>query len=570
MATSSAVPLFIQGGEEGVTAFHPYVLEMEGPVAEVLGGQILCFVVMKRLRGALLAIPTTALSEEARSQAQLAGQDDLLGPSAVLEVQGASMDWNAPLAEPEVAEDMVSVLLMDFSDEVLARLKEVSDCEETLDLVTTFSSEDDALVPQPDSLIAAAMNWLGTAAEQERVAFYSAAEEAPLEVAESPQPPRRKGRAKVPGGTTTEEPGKSKKRLTLAQLAESLEKVTSAMPALLERVEDLSQRTSAMEVSSPAGRKSALKQPLGRYPTAGLPATSPLGSLVKDMPPPPTRSTSYRATFAAAPKIAEEETRELMDDLGASEQTDLAKAVLAQSQALTALVSQIAGSSTDPIHDLAGASSLVSSRGAAGRAKLQAELAQHRGTFYQAVMMAMARRMHPAMAAESSVQVLKDKGVTATRCLERFGGFGKVKDFGHIAWQLGLILDHLQEGNVNATKDAVALLLVAIEQTAIDQGKMELGLLMTLAEEPPQALFSNRALSLGSRPMAFAPLADQRWITTALQYIKELDTIVNRRSETSQLPQKPKDNPGQPKAVPKSKGKGGRKGKPKVEEEEQE
>ena len=62
--------------------------------------------------------------------------------------------------------------------------------------------------------------------------------------------------------------------------------------------------------------------------------------------------------------------------------SDLAKAMLVQSQALTALVGQIAQSSQDPIADLSSGSSAASTRGSVGRARLQAELASHSGSFY--------------------------------------------------------------------------------------------------------------------------------------------------------------------------------------------
>ena len=74
---------------------------------------------------------------------------------------------------------------------------------------------------------------------------------------------------------------------------------------------------------------------------------------------------------------------------------DLAKAVLAQSQALTALVGQIAQNSQGPLLDLGSSTSSASTRGAQGRARLQAELATHSGTFCLSVLRAMARRMQP-------------------------------------------------------------------------------------------------------------------------------------------------------------------------------
>ena len=44
-------------------------------------------------------------------------------------------------------------------------------------------------------------------------------------------------------------------------------------------------------------------------------------------------------------------------------------------------------------------------------------------------------------------------------------------------------------------------------------------------------MFTNKTLANHFRVRAFAPLADQKWITNALSYIKELDTITNRRTD---------------------------------------
>ena len=255
---------------------------------------------------------------------------------------------------------------------------------------------------------------------------------------------------------------------------------------------------------------------------------------------------------------AEMEAGELAQDLIPADSSELAKALLAQSNALTSLVSHIASSSADPLQDLATSSHLVSSRGASGRAKLQQELAMHRGTFFNATYQQMSRRMYPALPADMSPLDLAQRGVTACQYLERFGGFGKTRDLGQVAWQIALALDHLQQGNEMAAKDALALLLVCLEQTAMDNG-----------EEPPQAMFNNRSLATSGRPKAFAPLADQRWITTALQYLKELDAISSRRSEVTAGTQKPtaaKEDTVTPKR--KAKGKGKTNVKKQEEEEE--
>ena len=209
---------------------------------------------------------------------------------------------------------------------------------------------------------------------------------------------------------------------------------------------------------------------------------------------------------------------------------DLARAVLAQSTALTALVGQLAQGG-DAVGDLSSSlTSGLSTKGAAGRARLQQELALHKGVFFKSVIQAMSRSMHPSYSADAEPSLLMERGVSATE-MERFGGYGRTRDIGQIAWQVALIMDHLQQGNMPAARDATALLSVCLEQTALDSGRMDVALLLALTEDPPASVFANRTLAAGSRARAFAPTADQRWITTALSYLRELDLIMIRRTE---------------------------------------
>ena len=249
------------------------------------------------------------------------------------------------------------------------------------------------------------------------------------------------------------------------------------------------------------------------------------------------------ASQSGAPPEVEEilETR----DADASSSSDLARAVLAQSNALTALVGQIAQGG-DHLSDLSSGSLEFSTKGAAGRARLQQELAMQRGTFFVSVLQSMSRRMQPSTSADQTPAELMQRGVCSTRYMERYGGFGRCRDIGSIMWQICLVMDHLQNDNMPAAKDALSLLLVCLEQTALDGGKMDIGLLLSLAEDPPASLYTNRTLASTSRSRAFAPTAEQRWITTALSYIRELDLISLKRQEVTGKPDN--DIPPNPKA----------------------
>ena len=564
------VPLYSQSE---AAALHPYAVAANlglTDTEEVFPHECLCLVVLKRLNGLLLCLPKNSIAGDALHAAQNAGPDEVLGPSVVLEVPAVSMDmfsFEADLQDLTVPMPMIEVLLVDVSASFVENFKELIEVEEVGNLFTYVEGEV-STVPHPEILAEKALAWVQQSEADGRAHFYSAEEEVPETPIEEAAPSAKaiaktKAAPKLRGGLPGGLPG-AKKRPTVAALSDSLDQVAKAvqaLPALAQQVQALAERTERLEGGSPA-QPSPSTQPAGSFPMRGLGTTPPLSSFVQRMPPP--RNTSRKPALRVSLPHPDQQALEMAEDFDPQQADggDMAKILLAQSQALTSLVSQIAMNSGDPLQDLASSSAGVSSRGASGRAKLQQELSAHKGTFFTAVMQSMARRMAPALPVDQSMQDLRIRGVTATQYLERFGGYGKVKDIGMIAWQVALLMDFLQEENWLAARDATALLMVCLEQTAMDAGRMEVGLLLSLTEEPPQSVFSNRTLATGGRPRAFAPLADQKWVTNALQYLKELDTISSRRSEATGAQAKsqplPKDQPNPKK---KSKGKGGGKNK---------
>lgn len=278
-------------------------------------------------------------------------------------------------------------------------------------------------------------------------------------------------------------------------------------------------------------RTLALTRPLGESTMAGssnIPSASPL-DLLKEMPPPQSamkaRVVPVPPTFPEAEALALEGEKMMTGDQG-----DMLKAMFAQSSAVTALAAQIASIGGDSLGDLAGSTGAFSSKGATGRMKLQQELSQHKGTFFMSVLANMGRRMSPATSNSFTPQQMMGQGVCLTKYVERFGGFGRQRDMGYVMWQVAMIMDYLQCENWEAARDATALLAVCLEQTALGNS-MDVGLLLSLTEDPPSGLFTNRSLAPLSRGRAFAPLADQKWITISLSFIKELDLIAQRRTD---------------------------------------
>lgn len=345
-----------------------------------------------------------------------------------------------------------------------------------------------------------------------------------------------------------------------------------------KNLESLAQRQIELEkrVVAPAAAtapNAALHQPIS---SALMPQMSSLGTIAQQLGTPPRTLTPSAPGLLGSPLVRPTDLQELEDEkkegVPSSSSDPLAQAVPAQSQALTALVAQIAQQSSDLLLELSTTGASAGTRGAQGRARLQAELAAQKGTFFNSVLAAMSRRMCPTMSPEGSPQELMDKGICGTRYLERFGGYGKVRELGCLQHQVMSIMDCLQTQNWQAARDQTAMLAVTLDQAALDSGKVDLAQLLCLQEEPPSTVFTNRQGNILAKTRAFSPLADQKWITVALAYIKELDVITSKRLElTSQSRQgvfgsnsQAETSSGQPKAkpAPKKKQKGGGKGNP--------
>ena len=90
-------------------------------------------------------------------------------------------------------------------------------------------------------------------------------------------------------------------------------------------------------------------------------------------------------------------------------------------------------------------------------------------------------------------------------------------------------------GEHESAANYASLLLVALEQVSLDQGQWQVGWMMSLMEEPPDLIMARAPDRRAGAPLVrpFSGLADQQWATTALAYVRELDTIATRRREVA-------------------------------------
>ena len=352
---------------------------------------------------------------------------DMFGPSTRIVVPSVIVEYGHLM--PTGSD--IEVLVADCRAQIARHLRRFGPTEE---IVYGFDEDSPFALPALDALIPLVRSWL-VGDQAELGAFYT-----PKELEDLPDtPPSRNATQRGPGRKPTASAGQPKaKRPTAASLAVEMKQLVDYLPKTSEQLATLSHRQDLVEnrLAHPMSSASLISsRPLG----AALAPTQepPLGQLAKAMGAPP-RSTSApnlgllgSLTETKPAEIQGLESEKLEDAVQLSD-VSLALAVLEQSKALTTLVSQIAAAQNDPMADLSAGSS-ASTRGAAGRACLQAELAQQKGTFFQSVLLQMARRMSPTTSVDVSPQVLMDRGVSGTRYLERFGGYSRQRELDHAA-----------------------------------------------------------------------------------------------------------------------------------------
>ena len=483
-----------------------------------------CYCVLKRPGGFLLVVPGASLPSGLLQEAANEGFVGLVGPYTTATAPAVELaengDWLGVYPPRNI-----EYLLIDFADAASAALEPL---EEGFAECTPFLEEAPMLFPLATAVATYALTWTAQV-EGERGAGYVTAEE----LIPGTEPPLLERRPKA-------EP---KRRPTVAALAVQQESIMEALAALSTQVQQLAKAGSPTEARPPIVPAAGSLAPPANAPRQLLAA--PVSATVVPQHAPPKRLASLLGAppKAVAPKspdlpVLDEGAGALvpgdLDGEPIDEGGPLASALLAQSRALTSLVSQMAGSG-DPLNDLAtGSSSSISVKGSAARMKLQRELHNRSGSFFLKVQEAALRRMEPTANLAMLEDDVRNKPIL-TRYLERYGGFRDQRTWGLIQWQLAQVFDLLGSDQVEGAKDVLAMALVMIDQTVIDGGRPDLGWILSLQEDPPAQLFSAPQHTTGSiRPCSH--LTDPKWLAVALSYVKEMETLSSKRSEMAKAP----------------------------------
>lgn len=533
----------LQEGEREayVLSFPSQVASLE---AEVSHG--ICYVVMKREGGFLLAIPLGLLSVEELQQAT--SENSVIGPYVPMVCAGVVAEGDG--FRPANAE--VDFMLVDLDASVGVQLKRFADSDVEESTLLAFSADDIGMLPDPDVVLAMAKEWLKDNVQQ-NLAFYSA-EEGEQEVEPVlEEPPKAKTKAKaVP----------KEKKASPQVVAQQIQLLASTLPAMASQLQTIQEEQQKM-------RDALYGQAMNPPPRA---AQAPVSMSMQEFaklvgPPPKTKQQGPvlhppTAPVAKFPQPKQSPVSMSPSPVVAMEpQDNLALAVLEQSRALTSLVSQMQG---DPLLDAHSMSYGTSSRGAQGREKLQKELAGRSGGFFLSVAQNAFRRLKPASPIPQSLPELASTDFSFQQYLEKFGGYGNTRELGVIQYALAFAADAALHQDLPGVQEHISLLMVGLEQAAMDMNRWELAFQLMLVEDPPPGIFAYRggggAQATTGRMRAFSPLCPQKWTTVALAYAKEIDYIQGRKAEVTkkapQPDQEPSPSPRRKQKFPKSKGGG--------------
>ncbi|CAK0906192.1 unnamed protein product [Prorocentrum cordatum] len=255
--------------------------------------------------------------------------------------------------------------------------------------------------------------------------------------------------------------------------------------------------------------------------------------------PPGPELRGLRTTAAPAgafPGTGEDFAGEGEDDAagGGTEMERFAAALMGAARAFSQRGEEGGAGGNDDLMGLGGGNIGAGVRGTAHREALIAARRTSPGSFSRSLMEAMAAQ------GRSSRQ---PRGVAydppePRLWLERTGGWSEftpgspntVRDLALIAWQVADIVDRLWMNQIAEAADSAALLLMGLDQARIDGGRLDMMWLYQFERDPPASLFARGGQSaVGTRQ--FSSLANPRWSTVNLAYLRELDLLETRRSE---------------------------------------
>ena len=508
----------------------PSLLVMTVPgVASSVGDDVdvFCLPIDTRAGGMLLALPHDSISQEALLLGQSGTEELLFGPNTFVTV---------PLIEE--SEDLLSVvnlgidakvLVIDVNDDALLSCREYDPVTDHLAGILGFSHDHPNSLPEHTQLVTLVTEWL-LGRSDDRTGFYTAQEDLA-------EPSPKLSRSSAAGQPPTGKKANQAKRVSNAAVAEQLTALSAQLQLLARRQDQLEKASGSTAVPAPdpfvgptpklPALSAALNNPSGISQTVSAKALQLIG------PPPKVRAAPSVAPVLGV--VGDEPYDALQPG---SEEPAMAAAIQQQSNAVLALVAHLTSQAGDVLGDLntTGQQS-GTTKGVQRREKMQSDLASGSSNYFLQMMQQLHRRLHPSRPVPQEEGDLMSLSVL--HYLERQGGYKNNRELGLVAWVLGHAIDAAAAGDFRHTKEVLALLMCAVEQATIDRGDWSLAFMLTLMEEPPIQVFQDRSAALVHHTRPFGPLVPPQWTAVCLSYLKDLEVLATRKTETTKRIAKP-------------------------------
>ena len=521
MATFKEGLSFASGGEPTLLVWAPHASFLKNVGASAC----YAFPVLQRQGGLLLAVPDGFLSKELLVDGAVDGHDGLVGPSKMFEATLLEENEQGIMAPTEFVKNF---LVVDLKDDCLKDMQIYGDGIPDEQIVP-FEDSMPVAFPRVADVVPKVLEWCDSAVAG-RAHFYSAREE--------------QDRAPVPKRATP-------KKVTNAALADQVAALAAQVQLLANQNQEILQGKATSSVDP-------VPEPvLGGAMVARLPSlTANLGisqtpAKASQLLGPPPRVRQQERTAPVAPlKEDEPHLLEEVEETG----DPMLRALASQSTALTTLVAHLAGGA-DALQDLPGGGTShlsFSGRGIAKREKMQQELAARSSTFFLQVQQQLFKRMHPSKQVPRTQAELNANGASMTAYLERYGGYRHARDAGLALWVAAHAMDCAAADDFVGMKEFLALMVAALEQSALDNS-WNLAWVLTLMDDPPSMLFADRMTPVVAHGRPFSPLIPPTLASTSLAYLKEIELLVTRKGEVKpgKPPKAPGADPGEESPSPK-------------------
>ncbi len=491
---------FASGGDATLLVWTP----PQNFIKSVVAPACYALPILQRAGGFLAAVPNDFLSDELLIDSAADGHEGTLGPSKVFEALLMEEDEQNNVVTTDYVN---SFLVVDILDAALLEMHEFDPTTDDAEAIVPFEDTMPSAIPKVSDSVAKILERVDTAVTG-RAHFYSAREE-PIQVA---TPKRGGGPKKVSNAVLVEQMNALAAQVQLLAEMQKQNMVGNASP-------------SATLAPDPSGGT----QMVSRLPglANGLGVCQTPGKAVQLVGPPPKTKAAERERKGVG--LVEDEPRAIEE---ISPQDPILSALSSQSTALTALVAHLAGGG-DVLQDLGSSSSgqgSLSSRGVARREKMQNELAGRTSMYFMQVQQQIFKRMNPAKQVPQTLEELVSANNSMTAYLERYGGYKSARDAGLALWVAAHAMDCASVGDFAGTKEYLALLCAALEQSALD-GSWNLAWVLTLMDDPPAMLFADRMQPVVAHGRPFAPIVPPTWAATSLAYLREIEVLVTRKNE---------------------------------------